>query len=224
VTRLCFIDTARELSQQGLSQRKIAARLKVSQATVGRWLKDGYRKPVFAEVVAEETFGRLIAQANSNGAASSVLCTCECGNSLSVRASNLRSGNTQSCGCSKVGQSNGRYRHGKAGTKIYNIWADMIGRCTRLAHARYADYGGRGITVCERWHDFAAFYEDMGDRPRDRSLDRRNNDGGYWCGHCAECASLGRPANCRWATGIQQRANRRPQRPRKPANTEVNAV
>lgn len=90
--------------------------------------------------------------------------------------------------------------HGLAGTKIYNIWADMVARCTRPSHAKFADYGGRGITVCERWKTFENFYADMGERPRGHSLDRHDNDAGY----SAE--------NCSWATFREQRHNRRPQR------------
>lgn len=102
----------------------------------------------------------------------------------------------------RTGGREGVTTHGMARTRIYNIWADMIGRCTRPAHARYADYGGRGITVCERWREFANFYADMGDRPAGRSLDRINNDAGY------------SPDNCRWATFREQRHNRRAQAPR----------
>lgn len=75
----------------------------------------------------------------------------------------------------------------------------MVHRCTRPSHTRYADYGGRGITICDRWRDdFWAFVQDVGERPPGLSIDRIDNDQGYW------------PENVRWATASQQRRNQRP--------------
>jgi len=75
----------------------------------------------------------------------------------------------------------------------------------------YSHYGGRGITVCERWNvSFQAFLEDMGEKPNSKySIDRIENNGGYWCGKCEECVRLNHPTNCRWATPSQQRDNTR---------------
>lgn len=104
------------------------------------------------------------------------------------------------------GATNPNWKGGAFSHPLYSIYHDMIGRCHRPTHLRYANYGGRGIKVCARWRaDFWAFVADMGPRPDGQTpggraaytLDRINNDGNY------------EPDNCRWATYAQQSRNRR---------------
>lgn len=82
-------------------------------------------------------------------------------------------------------------------TPTYNSWRAMIERCTYARHPFYPDYGGRGINVCDRWRRFAAFLEDMGERPAGHTIDRDDVDGHY------------EPGNCKWSDRYQQRWNRR---------------
>lgn len=98
-----------------------------------------------------------------------------------------------------------------AGTPTYEIWRGMKRRCSRVAAKDYAAYGGRGIVVCGGWKtSFAVFLEDMGERPSsDHSIDRKDGDGHYSCGHCEECVANGWVANCRWATRAEQRRNQK---------------
>jgi hypothetical protein len=86
---------------------------------------------------------------------------------------------------------------GKEWTPTYQSWASMWARCTNPAASNYKYYGGRGIKVDESWKEFVNFLRDMGDRPKNTSLDRVNNDGNYEF------------YNCRWATPSEQRRNRR---------------
>ena len=88
--------------------------------------------------------------------------------------------------------------HGMHGTSTWMSWMSMIQRCTNPNAADYPHYGGRGITVCDRWRQFANFFDDMGERPAGKTLDRIDNNVGY------------SSDNCRWATPLEQRHNQRP--------------
>lgn len=126
-------------------------------------------------------------------------CVCDCGKYATVRRSNLNSGNTASCGCQR-----GCRRHGMHETPEYNVYMAMKQRCLNESNRFFSFYGGRGITVCDRWlgpNGFLNFISDMGRRPSKRhSLDRLDNSLGY------------SPDNCRWATRKQQQNNMRANR------------
>ena len=125
-----------------------------------------------------------------------LLCRCACGTQKSVYKYNLTAGKTKSCGCFPAP---GPVTHGLSKHPDYDLWQGMKARCYQKGHKNYADYGGRGIKVCDRWvNDFAAFNADMGDRPsKAHSLDRIKNDKDY------------EPGNCKWSTQKQQTRNTR---------------
>lgn len=104
--------------------------------------------------------------------------------------------------------------HGLSYTPEYRAWQTMRLRCTAPSNPAWADYGGRGITVCAGWlASVEAFVRDMGPKPTPRhELDRENNAGGYWCGKCAECVAAGRQPNCRWVLRKTNDRNRRSNR------------
>ena len=97
----------------------------------------------------------------------------------------------------------------KQHVQVYSIWHSMKARCLYPKCPAYRFYGGRGISICERWLEFANFLADMGHRPDGPQLDRIKNDGGYWCGHCHECREKGHPPNCRWVSRKENCRNRR---------------
>lgn len=126
-------------------------------------------------------------------------CQCLCGNTVVVTGHALAAGDTKSCGClrkQKVGSIN--RSHALSRKPVYRSWQAMKSRCENPNDTHYANYGGRGISVCPEWSDsFERFYLDMGDRPAGMTIDRRNNDLGYF------------KDNCRWATHSVQSNNKR---------------
>lgn len=142
-----------------------------------------------------QKFGRLTAVEPKG---SKWLCHCDCGNQVEVYQGSLRKGASKSCGCLRRELTTSRNaKHGMSGTVEHECWKNMIQRCTNPKNPGYPDYGGRGIKVCERWLSFENFFADMGVRPEGCSLDRIAVEGDY------------EPANCRWATQMQQQRNRR---------------
>lgn len=127
------------------------------------------------------------------------LCECECGRTIVVITDSLKSGNTRSCGCLHAETREARTTtHGMSGTKTYDAWCSAKSRCSNPNNPKYADYGGRGISMCAEWFEsFEAFLSDMGPAPNGLELDRIDNDGNY------------EPGNCRWTTRKVQMNNRR---------------
>ena len=151
-----------------------------------------------------QRFGRLVAieRAPNKGKRTMWRCKCDCGNGVVTEAYRIKNGITSSCGCYHREVSAGIYStlnrtHGATNTPTHRSWNHMLGRCTNRNHHAWELYGGRGISVCERWLVFENFLEDMGERPPGTSIDRIDTNGNY------------EPGNCRWADAKTQGANRR---------------
>lgn len=153
--------------------------------------------------LTNQRFGRLIAIAPGPAKSKSWRCRCDCGTVRDFRMTHLRSGHTKSCGClhrelfAQLKTRHGDCKRRSPTSSEYYSWLAMKSRCGNPKTDKYHYYGGRGISVCERWrNDFTAFLADMGRKPSSRhSIDRINNDGNY------------EPGNCRWATTGEQKLN-----------------
>ncbi len=130
-------------------------------------------------------------------------CICDCGGAIIVSSKNID--RTKSCGCRR-GKSKNALKHGHSRspnggkpTRTYRSWSNMKTRCTNPRATGYKYWGGRGITVCERWMTFSNFLEDMGECPEwaTGGIDRIDNSGNY------------EPGNCAWVTSEEQNRNRR---------------
>jgi len=172
----------------------------------GRWSvpenKDGHA--LFRNITGER-FGRLVALRPTEKRLSghiAWLCRCDCGMEKLVSGKKLRTGNTVTCGCGRLDGHRSR-KHGESipnnrgGTREYRAWKSMLSRCCQPARKDYKYYGGRGIIVCERWFVYENFLADMVRCPENLTLERIDNDAGYF------------PANCKWASRLEQMRNTR---------------
>lgn len=127
------------------------------------------------------------------------LCECDCGGNSIYMAQDLKKGKVGSCGCILEESGNFKFKHGKSYDQLYYIFTSMIERCYSPSCKSYQNYGGRGITVCDRWlkGGVMTFIEDMGERPKGYSVERLDNDKGY------------SPENCLWKSNRVQANNKR---------------
>lgn len=154
------------------------------------------------QVSVGQVFGRLTVtgDAGRNGRGERMVsCVCSCGNTKDVIRYSLTSGGTRSCGCLlRETAAKKSTTHGLSKRPEYGVWLAMVSRCHNARDVAFGRYGGRGITVCDRWRSsLENFISDMGNRPPDMDIDRIDNNGNY------------EPGNCRWVTHKENCRNTR---------------
>lgn len=161
-----------------------------------------------AKQLVGQVFGRLTVLYRAGRQKDKVLwaCQCACGKLSQATSNDLISGHKKSCGCLRNERNtqtpiiHGHAIRAKGRSPTYRTWQAMVTRCTNIAVKSYEDYGARGISVCARWMLFENFLADMGEKPPGMSIERVDNNKGYY------------PDNCKWATKLEQARNTRANR------------
>ena len=220
------MDYIRRRREEGASTPMIANEIGCRHSNVqwliDRWLKPfGWEDPVLSGTVrlvskekeplpvpTGERHGQLtvIGVTKTAGGSRILVCRCDCGNETTVTTGSLRSGNKKSCGCAAIAilkarhkrEDDARGRPTRRNDGRFAIWSKMKDRCTNRNSKDWGNYGGRGISVCERWNSFDLFAQDVGPRPSQKhSIDRIDTNGNY------------EPTNVRWSTALGQGRNKR---------------
>lgn len=170
------------------------------------WPK-GKPRPSCSQDLSGRTFNLLTVQSRAENRGDKRAywnCLCICGQSTIANSHDLKSGHTKSCGCWNIHTRKVKattHGHGSSRkekrNKTYLAWLNMRRRCSVPTAKGYMNYGGRGIKVCDAWHDFESFLRDMGEAPAGMSLERLDVNGNY------------EPGNCTWASLEDQSNNKR---------------